>query len=50
MNYEKVKQALSTLQREKQAQKDRLQLAAEAKKVLDNNKQNRYEMIINKRI
>ena len=37
MNCEKAKQALATLQREKQAQQDRLQLAALAKQQLDNN-------------
>ena len=38
MNCEKAKQALATLQREKQAQQDRLQLAAEAKAELDKRK------------
>lgn len=37
MNYDKAKQALTTLQREKQAQQIRLQLAALAKQELDNN-------------
>lgn len=40
MNYEKAKQALDYLNSEKQAQKDRLQLAAEAKLKLDNKKIN----------
>lgn len=38
MNCEKAKQALATLQREKRAQQDRLQLAAEAKRKLELNK------------
>lgn len=38
MNYEKAKQALATLQEEKQAQQERLQLAARAKYKLDNKK------------
>lgn len=42
MNYEKTKQAIATLEREKQAQQDRLQLAAQAKQQLDNNL-NRYK-------
>ena len=37
MNYDKAKQALATLQEEKQAQQDRLQLAAEARRKLDSN-------------
>ena len=40
MDYEKAKHALATLEREKQAQQDRLQLAAEAKQRLDNKKIN----------
>ena len=36
MNYEKAKRALIKLHEEKQAQQDRLQLAAEAKQRLDN--------------
>lgn len=38
MNYYKAKQALATLQREKQVQQDRLQLAAEATRELELNK------------
>lgn len=38
MDIEKAKQALATLEREKQAQQNRLQLAAEAKARLMNNK------------
>lgn len=37
MNYEKAKRTLATLQEEKRAQQDRLRLAAEAKRRLDNN-------------
>ena len=37
IDIEKAKQALATLGREKQAQQDRLQLAALAKQQLDNN-------------
>ena len=37
INLEKAKQALVSLEREKQAQRDRLQLAAEAKQRFDNN-------------
>lgn len=40
MDYEKVKNAINNLNREKQAQQDRLQLAAEAKLKLDNKKIN----------
>ena len=36
MNIEKAKRALATLEREKQAQKDSLQLAAEVQQQLDN--------------
>ena len=38
IDIDKAKQALATLQEEKQAQKDRLRLAAEAKHKLDNRK------------
>lgn len=38
MDYEKAKTAIATLKRERQAQKDRLQLAAEAKAELDKRK------------
>lgn len=39
MNYEKAKQTLATLEREKQEQLKRLQLAAEAKQKLDCSRQ-----------
>lgn len=38
MNIEKAKTALATLKREKQAQQNRLQLAADAKAELDKRK------------
>ncbi|MCQ2232231.1 MAG: hypothetical protein MJZ30_10330 [Paludibacteraceae bacterium] len=38
MNYEKAKRALATLQEEKQAQQDRIQLAIETKRKLEANK------------
>lgn len=38
MNYEKAKRALATLQEEKRAQQDRLQLAAEAKLRLEDSR------------
>ena len=38
IDIQKAKQALATLQKEKRAQQDRLQLAAQAKQKLDNNK------------
>ena len=36
MDYEKAKRALDALSQERQAQQDRLQLAAQAKQQLDN--------------
>lgn len=36
MDYEKAKHALATLQEEKRAQQDRLQLAAQTKRELEN--------------
>ena len=38
MDYEKAKRALEALSQERQAQQDRLQLAAQAKRKLDNNR------------
>lgn len=36
MDYEKAKQALATIKRDKQAQQNRLRISAEAKQRLDN--------------
>lgn len=42
INIEKAKHALATLQEEKRVQQDRLQLAAQAKQILDNNNASRF--------
>lgn len=42
MDYEKAKRALDHLHAERQAQNDRLQLAAQAKQRLDNNNASRF--------